>query len=91
MKMQFDDDDLTPLIERVVARVLDQRQVDAAKFGQRLAYNEPEGAALLGMPPHVLRDARLRGEIAGARIGKRIYYGRDELLKLLARNQTESR
>lgn len=89
--MQFDDDDLTPLIERVVTRVLDQRQADDAKLGNRLAYTEPEAAALLGMPAHVLRDARLRGEVVGSRIGKRIFYSRDQLLKLLAKNQTQGR
>ena len=52
---------------------------------------EPEAAAMFGMKPYVLRDARLRGEISGSKIGKRIFYSRDELLKLLARNQAESR
>lgn len=87
MNMQFDDDDLLPLIERIVTRVIDQRQADDEKLGQRLAYPEPEAAGLLGMKPYVLRDARLRGEVSGTRIGKRIYYGRDELLKLLAKTQ----
>jgi hypothetical protein len=91
MQMQFDDDDLMPLIERVVTRVLDEREAIDAKLGKRMAYPEPEAAAMFGMKPHVLRDARLRGEVVGSRIGKRIFYSRDELLKLLARNQTESR
>jgi hypothetical protein len=91
MKMQFDDDDLTPLVERVVTRVLDQRQAADAKLGQRMAFTEPEAAAMFGMKPYVLRDARLRGEVSGSRIGKRIFYSRDELLKLLATNRTEGR
>lgn len=90
MKMQFDDDDLTPLIERVVTRVLAQHELDDGKLGNRLAYSEAEAAALIGVKPYVLRDARLRGEVIGSRIGKRIFYSRDELLKLLA-NQTEGR
>jgi len=91
MKMQFDDDELTPLIERVVARVLDEREAIDVKLGKRVAYPEPEAAAMFGMKPHVLRDARLRGEVIGSRIGKRIFYSREELLKLLAKNQTNGR
>lgn len=91
MKMQFDDDDLTPLIERIVTRVLNEREAIDAKLGKRIAFPEAEAAAMFGMKAHVLRDARLRGEVIGSRIGKRIVYSREELLKLLARNQTESR
>jgi hypothetical protein len=91
MHVKFDDDDLEPLVEQVVARVLEQRTGNDAKLGTRLAFTEPEAAALLGMKPYVLRDARLRGETIGSRIGKKVYYSRDELLKLLARNQTNGR
>lgn len=91
MKVDFEDDDLTPLIERVVSRVLSQREAESEQVGHRLAYPEAEAAALLSMKPHVLRDARLRGEVVASRIGKRVFYSRDALLKLLAKNQIDGR
>jgi hypothetical protein len=91
MQIRFDDNDLEPVVTQVLAKVLAQREADSEKFGGRLAFTEPEAAALLGMKPYVLRDARLRGEVIGSRIGKRIFYSRDQLLKLLVQNQTEGR
>ena len=49
----------------------------------KIAFTEPEAAAILSLRPHVLRDARLRGEISGSRVGKRILYERTELLRFL--------
>jgi hypothetical protein len=88
MKMQFDDNDLEPLITTIVTKVLAQRETNAVKLGGRLAYTEPEAAALIGVRPHVLRDCRLRGEIEGTKIGKRIMYSREQLLTLMERNRT---
>jgi hypothetical protein len=85
MRIEFEDNDLAPLIERVVVRVLDQREADDAKLADRLAYSEAEAAALLGVRRHVLRDARLRRELDGAKVGKRIMYTREELLRFLGR------
>ena len=83
MKLSFDEADLRPVIQQIVAATLVQIQSDEAKLGDRLAYTEPQAAAILGIRPHVLRDARLRGEISGSRVGKRILYERDELLRFL--------
>ena len=79
----FDDAVLRPLIERVVAAVLDRLDSQRDAIGERIAYNEAEAAALLGVERHVLRDARLRGELSGSRVGKGIRYERDELLRFL--------
>lgn len=49
----------------------------------RLAYSEPEAASLLGVKPHVLRDARIRGEIFATRVGGRLAYTRNELMSYL--------
>jgi hypothetical protein len=83
MKLSFDEADLRPVIQQIVASTLIQIQSDEAKLGDRLAYTEPQAAAILSIKPHVLRDARLRGEISGSRVGKRILYERDELLRFL--------
>lgn len=88
MQITFDDADLKVLVTRVVTTVLAQREADGMKFGGRLAYTEAEAAALIGVRPHVLRDCRLRGEIEGARIGKRVMYSREQLLALMERNRT---
>ncbi len=83
----FDDAVLRPLIERIVAVTLDRLESQRQAIGDRLAYSEAEAAALLGIQRHVLRDARLRGEITGSRVGKGIRYERDELLQFLRRQR----
>ena len=87
MNVTFDQSDLRPLIELVVATTLERLEADRQKAGKRLAYSEPEAAALLGVRPHVLRDARLRGELAGSRVGKRILYEHGELLRFLQKRR----
>ena len=79
----FDDAVLRPLIERVVGAVLDRLDSQREAIGERIAYSEAEAAALLGVQRHVLRDARLRGELSGSRVGKGIRYEREELLRFL--------
>ena len=85
--IRFDDAVLLPLIERIVASVLDRLQSEREALGNKLAYTEAEAAALLGVQRHALRDARLRGEVAGSRVGKRILYEREELLGYLRRQR----
>ncbi|NQT36337.1 MAG: helix-turn-helix domain-containing protein [Planctomycetes bacterium] len=88
MNLHFDPDDLRPIVEAVVAEVLDQVQADTAKLGDRLAFPEAEAAAIMGIPRHSLRDARLRGEIEASKIGKRIIYSRETLVAFLQRMRT---
>ena len=88
MKIEFDSADLVPLIQQVVAETIDRLEADRAKVDGRLAYREPEAAALVGVQPHTLRDARLRGEVRGSKVGRYIVYLRDELLEFLRRNRT---
>ena len=88
MQINLDDADLEPLVTKIVAKVLGQREVNGEKLGDRLAFTEPEAAALLGVRPYTLRDCRLRGEIEGSKIGKRVMYSREQLLALMERNRT---
>lgn len=83
MNITFNATDLQPLVEQVVTEVLQQREAAETKLGDRLAYPEPEAAALLGIQPHVLRDARRRGEVEAKLCGKRYLYPRAELLRYL--------
>ena len=88
MNLQLTETELRPLIEMVTRQVIDQVAADGATLGaDRLAYSEPESAALLGARPHVLRDARLRGEIVATKVGGRIAYERAELLEYLTRQR----
>jgi hypothetical protein len=85
MKLDASDiQELEPVIRAAVVAVLDELRANEATLGNRLAYPEAEAAALLGIPRHVLRDARLRGEIVGRTVGRKILYSRDALLKFLS-------
>ncbi len=83
MQFSFNATDLQPLIEQVVHATVAQLLADQALSSDRIAFTEPEAASLLGVARHTLRDARLRGELAGSRVGKKIVYERTELLRFL--------
>ena len=85
MRIILEPDDLRPLIEQVVVETLRQVERLGTNYGDRLAYTEPEAAALLGVARHVLRDCRLRGEIKSSKCGRRIVYRREDLIALLDR------
>lgn len=87
MNISFNQSDLVPLVEAIVAATLQRLEADRQKVSGRLAYTEPEAASILSLRRHVLRDARLRGEIAGSRVGKRILYEHEELLRFLRRRR----
>ena len=87
MKITFDADDLRPLIELAVSEALEQAENDRARLNGRLAYRESEAAGLIGVQPHVLRDARLRGRINASKCGRYILYQRSELLDFLRRSR----
>ena len=84
MNISLDAADLQPVIEATIEKVLDRFEEDRAKLNGRIGFTEPEAAALLGIRPHVLADARRRGEIRATLIGKRFIYSRDTLLAFLA-------
>ena len=88
MQIIFDVNDLRPLIEQIVTEVVKQVEEVSSRHGERIAYTEPEAAALLGVAPHVLRDCRLRGEVEGSKCGKRIVYRREDLFTLLEANRS---
>jgi hypothetical protein len=85
----FDPAAFEPLIEQVVERMLARVQAGENQLNGKLAYSEPEAAALLSLAPHQLRDARLRGEINASRGPKgKILYGKTDLLTYLARGRS---
>lgn len=83
MQVSFEQSDLRVLVKEVVEAVLERMENDEQLLGNKLAFTEAEAAALLSLKPHQLRDCRLRGELSGSRVGKRILYERRELLEFL--------
>ena len=84
MQLVLDNEALKPLIRAIVAEVTTTIGPTGAN---RLAYTEPEAAAALGIRPHQLRDARLRGEIRSTRLGGRIGYTTTALQAYLAKGE----
>jgi hypothetical protein len=80
--------DLRPVIAAAVRATLDEIRAADAKLGNQLAYPQNQAASLLGVAPTVLRDARLRGELKGKLVGKKIVYSRTELLRFLAEGES---
>jgi hypothetical protein len=83
----MDNETLRPIVRAAVSEAMEQIAVDRAKFSGRLAFTEPEAAALLGVKPYVLRDCRRRGELQGAKVGSKIVYTRDDLVEFLDRKK----
>jgi hypothetical protein len=79
-------------VRAVVVEVLAAQAGDRPSLPSgRLAYSEPEAAALLGLAPWVLRDERRRGRIAASSVvGRRIRYLRSDLERYLADRRTEA-
>lgn len=76
--------DLRPLIAAAVEETLAAlAAADARVPDSQIAMAEAEAAASIGVARHVLRDARLRGEVKGSKPGKCVVYRRDELLRFL--------
>jgi hypothetical protein len=85
ISLQLDAEVLRPVIEQVVAETLARLEQVRATLPDRLAYGEPEAAALLSLAAHQLRDERLRGRIAASiGPGGRILYSRSALVAYLA-------
>ncbi len=76
--------DLEPVLSAVVRATFDRIEADRAKLADRLGFDEPSSAALLGVPRHVLRDCRLRGEISARKVGCKYIYSRQTLVDFLA-------
>lgn len=90
MHVALTDHDIRPIVAAAVEELLSRRQAaEVALDLERLAYPEAEAAAAMGVPQYVLRDCRLRGELQGRRVGKRVLYSRDELLRFLAARPAE--
>jgi len=83
--MKLEPSDLATIAEAVANRLQQLADTDSRLGNQdRIGFPEAEAAELLGIPQHVLRDCRLRGEILARKIGKRFVYSRQTLLDHLS-------
>ena len=81
--IQLDPADLRPMLETVMREIFGLLDWPPG----RLALTEPEAAAAIGVARHVLRDARLAGELHGRRVGRRVVYTRADLITYLDQQQ----
>lgn len=86
MRLEINPDDIRPIVAAAVEAVLARRAAGESQLGPRLGFPEAEAAQLLGIEQHVLRDARLRGEINAVRLGRQWIYSRETLLKFLGQD-----
>lgn len=87
MRIELTDQELRPIVQSIVSEVLANLESRGLRDSDRLAYNEAEAAALLGMAKHQLRDCRLRGQIQGSKPAKCYMYTRLELMRFLERSR----
>lgn len=90
LSLSLEPDSLRALVREVVREVVEQLGRDRAALpGGRLAWSEPEAAALLSLRPHQLRDERLRGRLqASVGPGRKVLYSREDLLGYLSARRT---
>ena len=84
MKLELDTAEVAPLVEQITRQVVAELSPLLQAGRDRIAWSEPEAAALLGWPDHRLKDARLRGAITYTRIGRGAYYQMRDLQRFLA-------
>ena len=80
MKLEFPAEEIRPLIETIVLEVM--ARIDMAD--DRLAFDEIEAAAMLGVTKTTLRDERLRGRVNASLVGRKVRYTQQDLLEYLA-------
>jgi hypothetical protein len=90
VEINVDAKDLERLVAKIVRTTFAEMEerIAATGSGSRMAYGEPEAAALIGLQPHQLRDERRRGRIQ-ASVGprNRIMYTPQNLKDYLARRR----
>jgi hypothetical protein len=77
--------ELAPVIREVVQATIDELKSNSGLLGatDRIALTEEEAAQAIGVQRFRLRDARLRGEVVGRKVGRIVCYERGELVRFL--------
>jgi hypothetical protein len=77
--MNWSDALVDQIADRVFARIQSHIATDNRVFSNKLTFDEQESAEILGIPRHVLKGCRERGEILPKKIGKKWHYSRQQL------------
>lgn len=88
IELTLSEADLDALAERIAARLVDQSS--GGRKPEPLI-SEPEAAARFGVEPHVLRDARKRGEVEYHKVGKFVRYDPGQLAAWKERTRRRSK
>lgn len=79
MRLEFAKSDIEELVRQVVGEVL-----SAIDWPQgRIALTEEEAARACGVNRHVLRDLRLAGKLNAKKLGRKVVYCRDDILRVI--------
>jgi hypothetical protein len=83
--------ELKPVIRQVVQNTIDELRAESSLLGSsdRIALTEEEAAAAIGVQRFRLRDARLRGEVHGRKVGRIVVYERGELIRYLTEREAK--
>ena len=88
--LRIDPAELRPVVQAVLAEVLNEMERGRKLLNGRLVVSEAEAADLLGLHSWQLRDLRLDGKISYSRIvGNRIRYTVDDLLNYLRQRHAD--
>ena len=79
MEISFDKEALRGLIEEVLTEVIGVVDWPAG----RVALDEAEAARACGVARHVLRDLRLSGRIRARKLGRKVVYTREDLMRAI--------
>lgn len=83
-------DDLLPSLEQTFRMILDERDRKSrvsTKPDVQPLIPEKAAAEMLGVPRHVLRDSRKRGEIDFIRVGRRVNYELSHITEFKSKNE----
>lgn len=94
-QITYTPDETAGIADAVATAVIERLTAASGLIGgtgesERIAFGEAEAAAMIGLPRTALRDARLRGLVRPAKVGKRFLYPRQMLIRLAAGLPPES-
>jgi len=82
MNIQFDPEELRPVVEACLVAVLEKIEPIRAQFGGKLLHSEPESAAILGLKPAHLGELRRNGTVPHQQLGGRVFYSNQDILQI---------
>jgi hypothetical protein len=84
LSQNWSDQLIDSIADRVLQRIQSHLEGTSKIFPKKLTFDEIEAAEILGIPRHVLKGCRERGEIVPAKIGKKWHYTREQLISFAA-------